>query len=169
MGLLVPEATLPMGITVSNVYISLSGETINVQPIIKGNLYIVYSNYKIYRDVTRQPDTNIRIGISVETSNINSGIYTILYDKIKTLYPGSTDVIDPEVVIVTETRLPNGMTESDYIYWTELINNTSLYMSDNPGNTELETAYQAVEDVFGVTGPATAELEALEIIYNKLI
>jgi hypothetical protein len=42
-------------------------------------------------------------------------------------------------------------------------------MSDNPGNTELETAYQAVEDVFGVTGPATAELEALEIIYNKLI
>jgi hypothetical protein len=170
MGLLVPEATLPMGITVSNVYISLSGETINVQPIIKGNLYIVYSNYKIYRDVTRQPDTNIRIGISVETSNINSGIYTILYDKIKTLYPGSTDVIDPEVVIVTETRLPNGMTESDYIYWTELINNTSLYMSDNPGNTELEHAYNAAENSFFVVKSADiTNLQTLKTLYNALI
>lgn len=169
MGLLVPEATLPMGITVSNVYISLSGEPINVQSIVRGNEYIVYSNYKIYKDVTKQPDTNIRLGISVETSNINSGIYTILYDKIKTLYPGSTDVFDTEVVMAAEPRLPNGMTESAYARWKELMNNASLYISNNPGNTELEDAYNAAGNSFFVLGSADiTNLRTLDALYNAL-
>jgi hypothetical protein len=90
MGIFVPEAYLPMGITVSNVYMSFSGEVIYTVPM--NGQYNVNTYYKVYKDESKQPDTNIRIPISTQVSNINSrDVYTILYDELKQIYPSSID------------------------------------------------------------------------------
>jgi hypothetical protein len=109
MGILVPEANLPMGITVSNVYMSFSNETIYTCPQ-QGN-YIINTTYKVYRDQTKGPDTNIRIPISVSVNNITGrDVYSILYDELKKSYPGSQDVIDD---VIAQTRGENILTYSD--------------------------------------------------------
>jgi hypothetical protein len=89
MGILVPEATLPMGITVSNVYMSFSGEVIYTIPT--SGQYRVNTYYKVYKDELKQPDTNIRIPINVQVSDISVGVYTSLYENLKQIYPESVD------------------------------------------------------------------------------
>lgn len=91
MGILVPEAVLPMGITVSNVYMSFSGEVIYTVPGI--GKYNINTYYKVYKDETKQPDTNIRIPLTVEANDISAGVYVIIYDKLKEIYPDSFDII----------------------------------------------------------------------------
>jgi len=89
MGILVPEANLPMGITVSNVYMSFSGEVIYTIP---GNgQYNINTSYKVYKDDTKQPDTNIRIPLCIQVSDISVGVYTSLYENLKQIYPDSVD------------------------------------------------------------------------------
>jgi hypothetical protein len=90
MGILVPEASLPMGITVSNVYMSFSGEVIYTVPM--SGQYNVNTYYNVYKDETKIPDTNIRISLAIQVSDISVGVYTSLYENLKALYPGSTDV-----------------------------------------------------------------------------
>ena len=90
MGILVPEANLPMGITVSNVYMSFSGEVIYTVPV--ESQYRINTYYKVYKDETKIPDTNIRISLAIQVSDISVGVYTSLYENLKALYPGSTDV-----------------------------------------------------------------------------
>lgn len=100
MGILVPEASLPMGVTVSNVYMSFTGEVIYISPQTQSNkMYVVSSSYKIYKDSTHIPETNIRIPISIPLYSMNqSGVpsnpYEMLYNELKLMYPGSTDVIE---------------------------------------------------------------------------
>lgn len=89
MGILVPEANLPMGITVSNVYMSFSGEVIYTVPT--SGQYRVNTYYKVYKDELKQPDTNIRIPINVQVSDINQGVYSILYSELKTIYSNNID------------------------------------------------------------------------------
>ena len=89
MGILVPEANLPMGITVSNVYMSFSGEVIYTIPT--SGQYRINTYYKVYKDDTKQPDTNIRIPINVQVSDINQSVYSILYSELKTIYPNNID------------------------------------------------------------------------------
>jgi hypothetical protein len=89
MGILVPEANLPMGITVSNVYMSFSGEVIYTVPM--NGQYNINTHYKVYKDETKQPDTNIRVPIAVQLSNISVGVYTLLYENLKQIYPDSID------------------------------------------------------------------------------
>ena len=89
MGILVPEANLPMGITVSNVYMSFSGEVIYTIPT--SGQYRVNTYYKVYKDELKQPDTNIRIPINVQVSDINQSVYSILYSELKTIYPNNID------------------------------------------------------------------------------
>ncbi len=89
MGILVPEANLPMGITVSNVYMSFSGEVIYTVPL--NGQYRVNTYYKVYKDELKQPDTNIRIPINVQVSDINQGVYSILYSELKTIYSNNID------------------------------------------------------------------------------
>ena len=92
MGIFVPEANLPMGITVSNVYMSFSGEVIYTSPNTGSNNYNINTYYKVYKDETKIPDTNIRISLAIQVSDISVGVYTSLYENLKALYPGSTDV-----------------------------------------------------------------------------
>jgi hypothetical protein len=91
MGILVPEAALPMGITLSNVYMSFSNETIFIMPKSNEGYYTIQSYYKVYKNETKDPDTNIRIPFFVQVSDISNGTFQILYERLKELYPGSQD------------------------------------------------------------------------------
>lgn len=96
MGILVPEANLPMGLSLSNVYISFSDEVIYTVPC-NGN-YRINTYYKVYKDETKQPDTNIRIPISTQVSNISIGVYTSLYEELKRMYTNSTDILEQSFI-----------------------------------------------------------------------
>jgi len=78
-----------MGITLSNVYISFSGEIIYTSP--QPNNYIINTHYKIYKDSSKQPDTNIRIPFAIQVDDISVGVYTSLYENLKQIYPLSVD------------------------------------------------------------------------------
>ena len=91
MGIIVPEANLPMGITISNVYMSFSGEVIYTMPSQVSNIYTINTSYKVYKDDTKQPDTNIRIPFAIQVSDISVGVYTSLYENLKQNYPSSVD------------------------------------------------------------------------------
>lgn len=96
MGIFVSEANLPMGITVSNVYMSFSGEVIYTMPnpTCTGDTtynYTINTHYKVYKDDTKQPDTNIRIPLAIQVNDISVGVYTSLYENLKQIYPDSVD------------------------------------------------------------------------------
>lgn len=105
MGILVSEAYLPMGITVSNVYMSFFGEMIYVYPRDADNLYQLKTYYRVYKDQEKNLDTNIRIPINVSISDIRCDIYTILYEKLKSFYPNSVDIIEPEPEVVIPDKV----------------------------------------------------------------
>ena len=90
MGIFVPEANLPMGITVSNVYMSFSGEVIYTVPV--NGQYRINTYYKVYKDETKNPDTNIRVPIGILIDSIiGRDVYTLMYDELKQIYPSSVD------------------------------------------------------------------------------
>ena len=91
MGILVPEANLPMGITISNVYMSFSGEVIYTMPNPTCNNYTINTHYKVYKDESKQPDTNIRIPLAFQVNDNSVGVYTSLYENLKQIYPDSVD------------------------------------------------------------------------------
>lgn len=97
MGIIVPEATLPSGIKVSNVYISFSGELVYVYPRNEGK-YTISSHYKVYTDSTKNLGSNIKIPISVLEDNIRGrDVYSILYENLKKIYGGTMDIENIEV------------------------------------------------------------------------
>ena len=96
MGIIVIEGILPSGIPVSNVYMSFSGEVIYTSPNPMANNsntynYTINSYYKVYKDETKQPDTNIRIPFAIQVNDISVGVYTSLYENLKQIYPNSVD------------------------------------------------------------------------------
>jgi hypothetical protein len=92
MGILVPEANLPMGVVLNNVYMSFSDEMIYTNP--QNGRYVVSTYYKVYKDQTKYPASNIRIPISCTVDSIKDlDAYTILYQELKTTYPGSIDIL----------------------------------------------------------------------------
>jgi hypothetical protein len=101
MGIIVPEANLPMGVTVSNVYMSFAGEVIytmagSVSSIDGGTAkkYMVNTHYKVYKDATKNPGSNIKIQISAQVDDItNQDVYSILYAQLKSTYPDAQDVM----------------------------------------------------------------------------
>jgi hypothetical protein len=168
MGILVPEANLPMGITISNVYISFSGEVIYTVPA--NGQYRINTFYKVYKDESKQPDTNIRIPISAQVSNIVSrDVYTILYDELKTVYPGSTDVINvfslidhsvqPEVIKRTGDETEFG---------SNVMARAEQYLSLNPTDYEFQNVYTIAEQNFYTGGLAsTNEMNQLLQLLNS--
>jgi hypothetical protein len=161
MGIIVPEANLPMGITVSNVYMSFSGEVIYTVPA--NGQYRVNTYYKVYKDESKQPDTNIRIPIVTQTSNIvGRDVYTILYEELKTLYPGSTDIIYREHVYPTNTEVvPAKMTEDEYQFGIQILQSAVTYMQNHPDDTTIQGLYEESDANFGINGPATEQMKAL--------
>ena len=168
MGIFVPEANLPMGITVSNVYMSFSREVIYTVPT--SGQYRINTYYKVYKDETKNPDTNIRIPIVAQVSNIIArDVYTILYDELKTVYPGSTDVIsifslidpavEPEVVKRTGDETDFG---------SNVMARAEQYLLVNPTDYELQNVYKIAEQNFYGDGLAsTNEMNEILQLLNS--
>jgi len=88
MGIIVPEATLPSGVVLSNVYMSFSGEPVYVSPT-GPNQCQIYSYYKVWTDVTKSRGSDIRILLTVPNVDSSVPVYTALYDALKNVYPGN--------------------------------------------------------------------------------
>jgi hypothetical protein len=93
MGIIVVDGALPSGIPISNVYMSFSGEIVYLSAINSSNLYPINTSYKVFLDPTKTLGSNIRIPIITSTSNISQGIYDVLYQELKSIYPNNVDCI----------------------------------------------------------------------------
>ena len=90
MGILVPQATLPDGNVVSNVYISFFPETIHCFSRM-GTVFEYRAMYHVYKDVSDIEDT-WKFELSVETEDpSDKPPFVFMYEALKKLYPGSTD------------------------------------------------------------------------------
>lgn len=165
MGVIIPEATLPSQIKVSNVYASFSNENILVFNNNNGS-WRVSSNYRLFRDQTKVNGTDIRIPIEVNTSNISVGVYSILYQKIKDLYPDSVDVIYTETWPSALEVVPNKMTNEEYDFGIETFRLAINYLQAHP---DLQVLYDAADANFGINGPATEQMTALRNALNGYI
>lgn len=80
------------GDQLSNVYMSLRSETIIFQQKPDGRTYNVSGSIKVYQnptDIYIQDVTAYNINLT--RNDINVPLHTIIYNNIKTKYPGSTD------------------------------------------------------------------------------
>jgi hypothetical protein len=92
MGIIVAEAILPSSnIAVSNVYMSFSGEAIETLKHPYTGDYVLRSNYRVFSNPEKQPGTNIIESLMVPYSNLDQGVFTVLYTALKEIYPGSED------------------------------------------------------------------------------
>lgn len=157
MGVIIPEATLPSQIKVSNVYASFSNENILVFNNNNGS-WRVSSNYRLFSDQTKTNGADIRIPIEVNTTNISVGVYSILYQKIKDIYPDSIDVIYTETLPTASEVVPDKMTIEEYEFGIQTLNEASSRLQAQP---ELQVLYDAAETNFGINGPATEQMTAL--------
>jgi hypothetical protein len=101
MGIFVPQATLPSGIKLSNVYMSFSGEVVYTAQF-QGK-WRVQSNYKVFKDQVSAKNgySNIRIEFATVVDKFTSNPYICLYDALKQEYPGAVDVIDLNQTVQT--------------------------------------------------------------------
>jgi hypothetical protein len=165
MGIFVSEGVLPSGIPVSNVYMSFSGSIVYIEARNPSDMYIVRSFCKVFKDqeskLITQPDITFQVVVSV--SNVNIGVFTCLYEKLKGMFPASENVID-----IAAPQL--NYSEDKYPHWIDLLNSAKLYISEHPGNTDLENAYDAAENSLMILRSTdTTDLEHLETLYNSLI
>lgn len=90
MGILVPQATLPDGNVVSNVYMSFFPETIHCFARM-GNTYEYRAVYHVYEDVLNT-ESKFHFELSAETEDpSDKPPFVFMYETLKNLYPGSTD------------------------------------------------------------------------------
>ena len=163
MGIIVTNGTLPSGIPISNVYMSFSGEVIYTVPA--NGQYRINTYYKVYKDESKQPDTNIRIPIVTQTSNIvGRDVYTILYDELKDLYPGSTDVI-PSFSLIDPTVEPEVVkrTIDETEFGSNVMARAEQYLLANPTAYELQNVYTIAEQNF-YTGGLASTNEMMQIL-----
>ena len=91
MGILVSEGVLPSGIPISNVYMSFDTEVIYVSPRSADGRYSIHANYKVFKDDTKQLNSDVRIPLAIQVNDISIGVYTSLYENLKQIYPESVD------------------------------------------------------------------------------
>ena len=93
MGIFVPEAVLPSGILISNVYMSFSGSLVYIEPKNVNDVYFVRAFCKVFKDQTKSLEPDITFQVITTATDINLGVYDYLYEKLKELFPGSVDMI----------------------------------------------------------------------------
>jgi len=164
MGILVPEATLPSQITLSNVYMSFTGENILVINN-RNDSWRISSYYNVFSDKSKTNGTNIRIPIEVNTVDITQGVYIILYNQLKLNYPGSIDVLYTENKWPLSENVPDKMTDEEYQFGIETLSLAETYMVTHP---EIREFYDAAETNFGVNGPASEQMFALKNAIQNL-
>jgi hypothetical protein len=107
MGILVPEALLPNGITVSNVYMSFASEVVYFHPRNMDGSYQITSQYRVYKDSTKNPESDIKFPVSVTVTSIsNNSVHDLLYNQLKTFYNGYTDSIDNVIASTGPSAYP---------------------------------------------------------------
>lgn len=117
MGIFVPEATLPTGIKLSNVYMSFSGEVLFVSqlgPNTAANpaqnrfnpaiVWQVSSHYKVYPSKPKRgQDSNIKVPFSTTVEVFDRSPYDLMYKALMDYYPSAQSIIEPWQVVVKPT------------------------------------------------------------------
>ena len=107
MGIFVPTATIPSGIQLSNVYISLTNEAVNITQMnkITGDILLPNANYQVNSNYVIYPDRKtaktkiqglspIRIPIGVRTVEYPSNPHQVIYNTLKQMYSNVQDVYE---------------------------------------------------------------------------
>ena len=105
MGIFVPTATIPSGIQLSNVYISLTNEAVNITQMNKltGDILLPNANYQVNSNYVIYPDRKtakiqglspIRIPIGVRTVEYPSNPHQVIYNTLKQMYSNVQDVYE---------------------------------------------------------------------------
>lgn len=102
MGLLVPSLLLS-GISMSNVYISISRDTSYVRFSPSNDEVIVRGTYSVSKDRTIDAPSLIQIPYSF-TSNNHVGIGELIYLNLKSTYPEAVDILEDKYQYMTETE-----------------------------------------------------------------
>lgn len=163
MGILVPEATLPSGVQLSNVYMSFSGEVVfvsqvraNGQPPTLQDLYKkdhqwqVSSHYKVY---LKKPDlgmdSNIRIPFSNIVNIIEHSPYDYLYKALMDQYPNSTSDIDTWQVQAIPTSNLVVSNSTLVALYKDINSDSKLYITE-PGTSNLTLTIDAFQQLSNV-------------------
>ena len=111
MGILA-SGTLPSGVQLSNVYISLNDESIYVRPNTMNGTIEYTSCYRVFSNPSKAGGCLIRVPfqVGVPVGQDTKKAYDVVYDHLKTLWPGSTDVtetVDPTPTEPVNTEPPS--------------------------------------------------------------
>lgn len=92
MGILIPNAVLPSGIPVSNIYACIASNGVSVFRDPVSNNFSFNGMYKIYANSSKNlpPIDNLNLHFKSNTVPDQS-LYTTFYDTLKATYPGSSD------------------------------------------------------------------------------
>jgi hypothetical protein len=93
MGIFVSDGVLPSGIPISNVYMSFSGSIVYIEPKSPDNMYILRTTCRVFKDQTKTLNSDINFIISTSVSDVSTCVFKCLYEKLKTIFPNSEDVI----------------------------------------------------------------------------
>jgi hypothetical protein len=92
MGIFVRQGILPSGLSISNVYISFSGQPVHIFPI-ENSKYVIASTYLVFKDKSKSLASETRYILEFPVTDINQNVYNLLYCELKKIYPNSFDVI----------------------------------------------------------------------------
>jgi len=95
------------GVQKVGTYISFNSETLYLSKQVSGSVddsvspvinYSVHANYRIFWDKQARDDNKTFMELKTVQTNIteaelNNSLYTILYDKLRTIYPSAIDEI----------------------------------------------------------------------------
>ena len=142
MGIFVPSATLPSGITVSNVYMSFTNEVVHTGQVTSAinpltgkpdaNNYYVSSWCSVYADKKTAKSgiqSAIKFNVNTKVPSLSSS-YEALYDCLKTMFPGATDDLVP-------AQTSNIVLSLDTIQ--SIVNDLAVTPSANTGNLVMTT------------------------------
>jgi hypothetical protein len=165
MGIFVPEATLPSGIQLSNVYMSFSGEVIYVSQVgaivngppttiqdkyNKNHWWQISSYYKVYpHKIQRGVESNIRVQFSNVIPLIEKSPYDYLYQALMDQYPNSTADIDTwQIPVIPTSNLV--VTNSTLVSLYKDLNSDSKTYVIEPGTSNLTLTVDAFQQVSNV-------------------
>lgn len=169
MGILVPEATLPSGIKLSNVYMSFTGEVVFVSQVMnsmgppttmqdkysKNHQWQISSHYKVYPSKPqRGTESNIRVPFSNIVPVISQSPYDYLYKALVDSYPNSTADIDTwQVPVIPVSNLV--VTNSTLVSLYKDLNSDSKSYIIEPGTSNLTLTVDAFSQVSNVINAFT--------------
>jgi hypothetical protein len=183
MGILVPEATLPSGIKISNVYMSFSGEVVFVSQVMgttgppktiqekynKNHQWQISSHYKVYpKKPQLGSDSNIRVPFATVVPIISQSPYDYLYTALMKQYPSSIEDIETWQIPVPPTSnlvVANSTLVSLY----KVINSDSKMYITEPGTSNLILTVDAFHQVTNVISQFSFQEDDKPVTSNLVV